>query len=91
MFIRKEPKFFTLFNRQADNMYTAARYFNELVTTGKFNEETVAQMHRIEHEGDIVCREVSDMLNRTFITPLPGRTFLSSPTTSTTWWTPSIQ
>lgn len=69
MLIHKEMKFFTLFNQQADNLCTAAKYFNELVSTGNFNEDTVAQMHRIEHEGDIISREVSVMLNRTFITP----------------------
>lgn len=69
MLIQKEMKFFKLFNQQAENMHTAAKYFNELVTTGNFNEDTVATMHRIEHEGDILCREISVMLNKTFITP----------------------
>ena len=69
MLIHKEMKFFTLFNQQAENMCVAAKYFNELVSTGNFNEDTVAQMHRIEHEGDIISREVSVMLNKTFITP----------------------
>lgn len=69
MLIQKEMKFFKLFNQQAENMYTAAKYFNELVTAGNFNEDTVATMHRIEHEGDILCREISVMLNKTFITP----------------------
>jgi len=69
MLLHKEMKFFTLFNQQADNMVAAAKYFNELVTTGNFNDDTVAAMHRLEHEGDIVCREVSVVLNKTFITP----------------------
>jgi len=69
MLIHKEMKFFNLFNQQAENLCVAAKYFNELVTTGNFNEDTVAQMHRIEHEGDIISREVSVMLNKTFITP----------------------
>lgn len=69
MLIQKEMKFFKLFNQQSDNMLVAAKYFNELVTTGNFNEDTVATMHRIEHEGDILNREVTVMLNKTFITP----------------------
>lgn len=69
MLIHKEMKFFKLFNQQAENMYAAAKFFNELVTSGNFNEDTVATMHRIEHEGDILCREISVMLNKTFITP----------------------
>ncbi|MEI6079276.1 MAG: DUF47 family protein [bacterium] len=65
----KEPKFFDLFNKQAQNMYTAARLFNELVTSGNFSEDNVSKMHKIEQEGDILTHEISDMLNRTFITP----------------------
>jgi len=69
MIIQKEMKFFKIFNQQGDNMLAAAKLFNELVTTGNFNEDTVASMNRIEHEGDIISREVSVMLNKTFITP----------------------
>jgi len=68
-FIPKEHKFFDLFNRQADNIYKAAKYFNELVTTGCFNEETVVTMHKLEQDGDALAYETSDTLNRTFITP----------------------
>ncbi len=50
-------------------MLAAARFFNELVNTGNFNEDNVAAMHRIEHEGDILIREVATALNKTFITP----------------------
>lgn len=69
MLIQKEMKFFKLFNQQADNMVAAAKFFNELATSGNFNDDTVAAMHRIEHEGDIILREVANMLSRTFITP----------------------
>jgi predicted phosphate transport protein (TIGR00153 family) len=62
-------RFFKLFNQQGENMVVAAKYFNELVTTGNFNDDTVAAMRRIEQEGDIITREVSMMLNKTFITP----------------------
>jgi hypothetical protein len=69
MLLQKEMRFFKLFNQQGENMVTAAKYFNELVTTGNFNEDTIATMRRIEQEGDIITREVSVMLNKTFITP----------------------
>ena len=68
-FIPKEHKFFDMFNKQAINVHHAAKYFNELVTSGNFNEDTVARMHRLEQEGDILSHEVSDVLNKTFITP----------------------
>lgn len=68
-FIPKEHKFFDMFNKQAINVHHAAKYFNELVTKGEFNEDTVARMHRLEQEGDILAHEVSEALNKTFITP----------------------
>lgn len=68
-FIPKEHKFFEMFNKQAVNVHHAAKYFNELVTSANFNEDTVAKMHRLEQEGDILAHEVSDVLNKTFITP----------------------
>ena len=69
MLLRKEPKFFTLFNQQSEVMVKAAKYFSELVSTGNFNTETIAAMRRIEQEGDVVTREVSIVLDKTFITP----------------------
>jgi len=69
MLIQREMKFFKLYNQQCENMVTAAKYFNELVTSGNFNDDTIATMRRIEQEGDIITREVSVMLNKTFITP----------------------
>ena len=69
MLLQKEMRFFKLFNQQGENMVAAAKYFNELVSTGNFNEDTVATMRRIEQEGDIINREISVMLNKTFITP----------------------
>ena len=69
MLLHKEMRFFKLFNQQGENMVVAAKYFNELVTSGNFNDDTVAAMRRIEQEGDIITREVSMMLNKTFITP----------------------
>jgi len=67
--IPKEQKFFGMFIKQAVNVHHAAKYFNELVTSGNFNEDTVARMHRLEQEGDILAHEVNDALNKTFITP----------------------
>ncbi|MCL2154908.1 MAG: DUF47 family protein [Leptospirales bacterium] len=69
MLLHKEMKFFKLYTQQCENMVAAAKYFNELVTTGNFNEDTVAAMRRFEQEGDIITREVSMVLNKTFITP----------------------
>jgi hypothetical protein len=67
--IPKEQKFFDMFNKQAINVHHAAKYFNELVSNGHFNEDTVARMHRLEQEGDILSHEIANVLNQTFITP----------------------
>jgi len=67
--IPKEQKFFEMFNKQAVNVYHASKYFNELVSSGHFNEDTVARMHKLEQEGDILAHEISETLNKTFITP----------------------
>ena len=69
MLLHKETKFFKLYNQQCENMVVAAKYFNELVTTGNFNDDTIAAMRRIEQEGDVITREVSMVLNKTFLTP----------------------
>ena len=69
MLLRKEPKFFILFNQQSEIMVKAAKYFNELVSTGNFNAETITAMRRLEQEGDVITREVSVVLDKTFITP----------------------
>jgi predicted phosphate transport protein (TIGR00153 family) len=69
MLLHKEVKFFKLFNQQSEIMVRAAKYFNELVSTGNFNAETITAMRRIEQEGDVVTREVSIVLDKTFITP----------------------
>lgn len=68
-FIPKEQKFFEMFNKQAINVHHAAKYFNELVSKGNFNEDTVSRMHKLEQEGDILAHEVNEALNSTFITP----------------------
>jgi len=67
--IPKEQKFFEMFNKQAVNVHHVAKYFNELVSNGRFNDDTVARMHKLEQEGDMLAHEISDTLNKTFITP----------------------
>lgn len=74
--IRKEIKFFNLFNQQCENMLKAAKFFNELVTAGNFDEDTTASMNKIEQEGDIIIREISAMLDKSFITPFDRENIL---------------
>jgi len=76
-FIPKEPKFFELFNQQAANALKAAEFFRELTKNGKFNDANIQTMKDIEQEGDTTAHEITDMLNRTFITPFDREDILS--------------
>ncbi|MFA6584202.1 MAG: DUF47 family protein [Elusimicrobiaceae bacterium] len=66
----KETKFFDLLDQQAQNAANVAKYFREIAETGRFDEETVKKMNDMESEGDTLSHEITDMLNRTFITPI---------------------
>jgi len=68
--IPKEVKFFDLLDQQAGNAIKVAQYFREIAANGIFDDASVKKMNDLENEGDTLCHEISDMLNRTFITPL---------------------
>jgi len=63
-------KFFDLLDQQSDNLKRAATLFKELSQKGAFDEAGVKAMRELEHEGDTFSHEITDALNRTFITPL---------------------
>jgi len=69
-FLPKEMKFFDLLDQQSDNLKRAATLFKELSQKGAFDEAGVKAMRELEHEGDTFSHEITDALNRTFITPL---------------------
>jgi len=69
-FIPKEVKFFDYLNMQAENLVKASGYFKSILKSGVVNEDSARKMHDLEHEGDTLSHEISDMLNRTFITPI---------------------
>ena len=68
--IPREEKFFDLIEKQADNILHAAKAFRELVSNYSLNSPAHDRLRDLEHEGDIITHEISDKLNRTFITPL---------------------
>ena len=69
-FLPKEVKFFDFLNLQAENLMKAAAFFKAAVKDGVLDEAEVKQIHDLEHEGDTLAHEITDMLNRTFITPI---------------------
>ena len=68
-FLPKDYNFFDLFEKQANYAVDASVSFQELVSKGVFDEETLRKMHEIEHQGDEVTHDILNRLNKTFITP----------------------
>ncbi|MDD5209965.1 MAG: DUF47 family protein [Elusimicrobiales bacterium] len=69
-FMPKEVKFFDYLNLQAENLVKASGYFKSILKNGVLDEAAAKKIHDFEHEGDTLSHEITDMLNRTFITPI---------------------
>jgi predicted phosphate transport protein (TIGR00153 family) len=69
-FLPKEEKFFDFLSQQAENLTKAAAFFKAAIKDGTLDEAEVKKIHNLEHEGDTLAHEITDMLNRTFITPI---------------------
>jgi len=69
-FMPKEVKFFDYLNLQAENLVKASSYFKSILKNGVMDEAAAKKIHDYEHEGDTLSHEITDMLNRTFITPI---------------------
>lgn len=69
-FMPKEVKFFDYLNLQAENLVTASGCFKSILKNGVMDEASARKIHDLEHEGDTLSHEITDMLNRTFITPI---------------------
>ncbi len=68
-FIPREEKFFDLFEGSAQNMVKAAQQLKQLVDTWENVGETVSEITKLEHEGDMITHQIMEQLNRTFVTP----------------------
>lgn len=68
--VPKELKFFDFLALQAENLMKAAAFFKAALKDGVLDEAEVKKIHDLEHEGDALAHEITDMLNRTFITPI---------------------
>lgn len=69
-FFAKRLDFFWYLNQQAEIMARAACLLKEAAAAGGPAEEAARRIDRLESEGDALFHELSDKLNRTFITPL---------------------
>ncbi len=73
MALRLRPQkreFFDLFTQAAENARDIAGVLVELLDAWPEGRERLRDIRELEHEGDRLTREVIDLLNRTFVTPL---------------------
>jgi uncharacterized protein len=61
--------FFDLFERQVGFAVEAARFFEQIVSRGHIDGNTLSRIQEIEHSGDEAAHAIIDQLNKTFITP----------------------
>jgi len=69
-FLPAEVKFYDYFERATTNLLEGARLLQTLLDDYQNVEEMVGQITEIEHRGDFIVHEVTDLLPRTLITPI---------------------
>jgi predicted phosphate transport protein (TIGR00153 family) len=68
----KDDTFLTYFEKDAENLLSAARVFRDLMTNAISKEERVQKIRKIEeleHQGDEITHQIFKDLGTTFITP----------------------
>jgi uncharacterized protein len=68
-FLPVEGKFFDQFAASTANLLDAARLLQRTVEDYHDVEDAVAQMTELEHKGDFIVHDVTNLLPRTLITP----------------------
>lgn len=68
-FLPVEAKFFDHFQAATANLLDGARLLQKLLDDYHDVDEVVAQLTEIEHQGDFIVHEVTNLLPRTLITP----------------------
>jgi len=71
-FMPKEERFHELLDRDTQHLLKAARLFSEVAHSASLEDRRtkVAQLKALEHDGDLITRDIFNALNSTFITPL---------------------
>ncbi len=69
-FLPGEVKFYDFFERASANLLESARLLLALLENPQNLEEQVAQITEVEHQGDFIVHEVTNLLPRTLITPI---------------------
>jgi predicted phosphate transport protein (TIGR00153 family) len=68
----KDDKFYRYFERDVENLFTAAKVFRDIMTNGMSRDERAQRIKKIEeleHHGDEVTHLIYSELGSTFITP----------------------
>ena len=71
-FLPTEVKFYDYFERASNNLVEGALLLQKLFDNTENLDEKVAQITEIEHQGDFIVHEVTNLLPRTLITPIDG-------------------
>lgn len=71
-FMPKEERFHELLDRDTQHLLSAARLFLEIARSTSLEDRRakVIQLNTLEHDGDLITRDIFNALNSTFITPL---------------------
>ncbi len=71
-FMPKEERFHELLDRDTQHLLQSARLFLEIARSTSLEDRRakVTQLKALEHDGDLITRDIFNALNSTFITPL---------------------
>jgi len=71
-FMPKEERFHELLDRDTQHLLRATKLFVEIARSTSLEERRaqVAQLKSLEHDGDLITKDIFDALNSTFLTPL---------------------
>jgi uncharacterized protein len=69
-FLPAEVKYYDYFERASANLLEGAKLLQKLLENCQNMQEQVAQINEIEHQGDFIVHEVTNLLPKTLITPM---------------------
>lgn len=69
-FLPAEVKFYDYFEKASANLLAGAHLLQTLLENPQNLSEQVAQINEVEHQGDYIVHEVTNLLPRTLITPI---------------------
>jgi predicted phosphate transport protein (TIGR00153 family) len=75
-FLPAEVKFYDYFEKASANLVDGARLLKDLLENYQDVEEKLSQLNEIEHRGDFLVHEVTNLLPRTLITPIDSEDIL---------------